>query len=144
MDEDQKKKVKITLIIVCLVIAAVLIFAQMGSDEVQIPEFEGELVWILCRNPDCQNSYTMPKKAYFEYLKEYDNPQSLGAPPLVCEKCSKESGYRAEKCDKCDEVFEPGSIFQIHGDVDDYPDRCPKCKHSKLEEKRGIKYKPKR
>jgi hypothetical protein len=144
MEEDQKKKVKIAVIVVCLVAAAVLALAQMDSDEVEIPEFKGQVVWVLCRNPECEGSYTMPKNAYFVYLKENDNPQSLGPPALICEKCSKESGYRAEKCEKCDLVFEEGSIFQIHGDVDDYPDRCPKCKHSKREEKRGVIYKPKR
>ena len=144
MEEDQRKKVMIVVIVVCLVSAAGLVLMQTGSDEAQIPEFKGEIVWVLCRNPDCEHSYTMPKNAYFVYLKENHDPQLLGPPALVCEKCTKESGFRAIKCEKCAEVFESGSIFQIHEDVKDYPDRCPKCGHSKLEEKRGVIYKPKR
>jgi hypothetical protein len=144
MEEDQKKRVMVVVIVVCLVGAAGLTLMQMDSDEAEIPEFEGEIVWVLCRNPDCQGSYKMSKNAYFVYLKENDDPRSMGAPALLCQECSKESGFRAEKCEKCAEVFEPGSIYQIHGDVSDYPDRCPKCRYSKREEDRGVKYKPKR
>ncbi len=91
MEEDQKKKVMIVDIVVCLVSAAGLVLMQTGSDEAQIPEFKGEIVWVLCRNTNCEHSYTMPKNAYFVYLKENDDPQSPGPPALICQECSEEN-----------------------------------------------------
>jgi hypothetical protein len=143
MEDDQKKMVKVGIIVGCLVVAGVIMVSQLGSDEVKIPDFEGETIWVLCRNPACGTNYQMSKNAYFVYLKENDDPRVPVPPGLICEKCGEKSGYRAEKCPKCGEVYESGAIFGVHGDVDDYPDRCPKCRYSKQEEKRGVPYKPK-
>jgi hypothetical protein len=47
---------------------------------------------------------------------------------LTCTKCGKNSVFKAEKCPTCSEIFFTGSI------PNDFPDRCPKCKHSKTED----------
>ena len=64
------------------------------------------------------------------------------APAMTCQKCNELSVFQAVKCIKCGLAYEKGSIFSVHGDVDDYPDRCPECRYSPREERRGVVYKP--
>jgi hypothetical protein len=146
MDEDKKKKVMLGIIVFSVLVVAIMTVGRMGGDDDTnvIPEFEGQVEWVLCRNPGCEADYSVPMKVFYEYMQEHREPGSSMVPALVCEKCNQESVYRAVKCGKCELVFEPGSIYQVHGDRRDYSDRCPKCKYSKHEEDRGVKYKPKR
>ena len=145
MDEDKKKRVMLVIIVVCMSIVAIMTIARMRKpDKDKIPEFEGQVEWVLCRNTACGTNYSIPMKNFHEQLQKIREPGSPVLPPLVCEKCGEGSIYRAVKCVKCELVFEPGSIYQIHGDPRDYSDRCPKCNHSKREEDRGVKYTPKK
>lgn len=90
------------------------------------------MTWIKCRNPQCKAQYQITLKEYFEHAEGYlkEHPNSLVPPSLACEKCEKETAYRALKCEKC------GLIFEAGWRGPDYYDRCPKCKFSKVEEKR--------
>ncbi len=145
MDEDKKKKVMLGIIGVSVLVVAIMTIGRMGGDKAgEIPEFEGQVEWVLCRNPDCEANYSMPMKDFYEKLNELRPPGSPVVPAFVCEKCNEESVFRAVKCEKCELIFEPGSIYSVHGDTDDYGDRCPKCKYSHKEIKRGITYKPRK
>ena len=144
MEDDQKKKVKVAIIVVCLVVAAVVGLTQMGEDEAEIPAFEGMEVWVLCRNPSCEAEYPVPKKDYHEYVQANADPHLPTAPPMKCEKCSEMSVFAGIRCAKCELVFEKAAIFDVTGDRGDYPDRCPKCRYSQREVDRGVIYKPKR
>ena len=52
---------------------------------------------------------------------------ALQASTLVCEKCGKESAFKAEKCEKCGKIFFAGAV------PNDLADRCPECGYSKTE-----------
>jgi ribosomal protein L40E len=69
----------------------------------------------------------MDKRDYYEYIKEHQDAHAMAITAVVCPKCGEESGYRAEKCEKCGLVFERGTIPH------DFTDRCPKCSYSKEE-----------
>ncbi len=91
-----------------------------------------EMIWAKCNDPNCKAEYQMGLKAYFKYIEEHAIPMAPTAPPLVCEKCRKQSGFRAEKCTNpdCGIVFFRGAVPK------DFVDRCPDCKRSETEEKR--------
>jgi hypothetical protein len=88
------------------------------------------MYWVKCSNSDCEHEWEMDRKDYFAYLKEHRDPTSMAAPAVVCPECGKESGYRAEKCDKCGLVFKRGSVPH------DFADRCPSCSFSETEDRR--------
>jgi hypothetical protein len=89
-------------------------------------------IWAKCNNPACKAEYQTSKKGYFEYVEEHANPMAPTVPPMVCEKCGKQSVFRAEKCmnPDCGIVFLWGSV------PNDFADRCPECKRSETEENR--------
>lgn len=132
MEESKKKPIMIGIIVVCLALAGVITFCRNGSvspDDLDV--FKGELIWVKCRNPNCEAEYQMDKKKYFEWMRDNTTPMTMEMPAMVCEKCGEESAYRAIKCEKCGLVFEryaagPGELA----------DRCPKCGYSKIEAKR--------
>ena len=93
---------------------------------------ETDMIWVKCKNSDCKAAYQMGKRAYYKYIEENIEPMAMVAPPLVCEKCSKKSVYRAEKCvnQDCGLVFLRGSV------PNDFADRCPACSNSNIEGQR--------
>jgi len=102
--------------------------AKFGIEDIS-PE---EMIWVKCNNPDCKAEYQMGKQAYFKYVEEHMDPMAMVAPPVVCEKCGKESVFRAEKCQNadCAIVFFRGSV------PNDFADRCPECGRSETEDSR--------
>jgi predicted RNA-binding Zn-ribbon protein involved in translation (DUF1610 family) len=130
MEEGKKKVIMIIVIVACLVAAGIIYYATHsggGGGGIESIKRGTETVWVKCRNTKCENEWQMDKRDYFEYLKEHQEPTSMTIPAIVCPKCGEESGYRAEKCENCGLVFERGSV------PNDFPDRCPKCGHSKEE-----------
>jgi hypothetical protein len=105
---------------------AVGVTRGMGLDELK----RGVKYWVKCVDAKCGHMWQMDRKDYFQYLREHQDPMSLAAPAIVCPKCSKESGYRAEKCENCGLVFVRGGIPH------DFADRCPQCGRSKTEDDR--------
>ena len=90
----------------------------------------GEMVWVKCLDPNCGAEYQMRKRDYFQYLVNHQDPMSIMAPAIVCNRCGNESVYRAEKCAKCGLVFRRSSIPH------DFADRCPECGFSSTEDMR--------
>jgi predicted Zn-ribbon and HTH transcriptional regulator len=127
-----KNTIYTLIIVVCFIGAGVLaytfIFSSGGS---QISD--DEMTWVKCNNPACGAEYEMGKRKYYEDVEEkaQANPMAMTSPPLTCEKCGKNSIYRAIKCENCGNVFIEG----ISG-ANDLSDRCPKCKHSAIEDSR--------
>lgn len=127
-------KKKITLILIalvcCLLLAAVIILTTRSGDLTSIPDLKGEMTWVKCDNPDCGISYEMARQDYYQLVdKKQRETGSINVPPIACEKCGKESLFRAVKCEKCQAVF-----FYVSGSVEDYADRCSECGFSKLED----------
>lgn len=88
------------------------------------------MYWVKCTNSDCEHEWQMDRGDYFGYLEEHQDPTSMAAPAIVCPECGKESGFRAEKCNKCGLVFKRGSVPH------DFADKCPSCSFSELEDRR--------
>jgi len=122
------------IIIAACILVAVLVFVKTrsgggsgGLDSIS----DTEQVWMKCRS--CNGSFEISRKQYYKDISEKAAASASAmmlTPPLTCQKCSKNSAFLAEKCPNCGEVFISGSI------PNDFPDRCPKCKHSKVEDSR--------
>jgi predicted Zn-ribbon and HTH transcriptional regulator len=121
------------IIIAACVLVAVLVFVKTrsggsgGIDSISATE----MVWMKCRA--CNASYEMPRKQYYKEITEKAAASATAmmlTPPLTCQKCGKNAAFLAEKCPNCGEIFFSGSI------PNDFPDRCPKCKHSAVEDSR--------
>jgi len=136
MEESKRKPIMIGVIVLCLIAAGAILWGTGGGGGGTVDTIpEGELIWVKCANDSCGATYQMSKKAYFKYIEENAQTMSPTAPPLVCEKCGEQSGYRAEKCTNpaCGIVFFRGAV------PNDFADRCPECGHSKTEEIRDAR-----
>ena len=129
------KNVIYAIVIVACILVAVLVFVKTrsGGGSTGIDSMsDTEQVWMKCRS--CNATYEMSHKEYLKQIAEKAKAGGATAmmftPPLTCAKCSKNSAFLAEKCPNCNEIFFTGSI------PNDFPDRCPKCKHSKTEDTR--------
>jgi hypothetical protein len=96
-------------------------------------EFAYRHTWMLCRNPACGNSWQMNLKEYWQMVEKFriEHPGLMENPAAACPACDEPSGYIAVKCEKCELVFEKGTVPR------DYEDRCPKCKFSRIEKNRA-------
>jgi hypothetical protein len=133
MEAGTKKIVMVTIIIVCLVAAAVIALVgrtgrQTGYETID-PK---EMMWVKCANPDCGAEYEMSKQEYHKTAQEKINLADLfQKPALVCNECGEESIYKAFKCPKCGKVSFWGGAGR-----DDFQDRCPECGYSETEDVR--------
>ena len=119
------------IIALCLIVAAVVVFATRSSDPSGIDSLSDTAqVWVVCTA--CNASYQMGEKGFYTQLR--DRTAQLANPMarafLTCQKCGKDRVVKAVKCDKCGEIFPEGIV------PNDFDDRCPKCKFSATEEKR--------
>jgi hypothetical protein len=131
MDADKKKPIMIGIIVVCIGLAvAITVKTQSGEEGGLETVKRGQMIWILCTNADCEHSWEMDKKDFFQYLQEHQDPMSMAAPLVLCDNCGEESGVRAEKCKQCGHLFPRSSIPH------DFADRCPECSYSDLEARR--------
>jgi len=133
MEDSRKKPIMIGVIVVCLGVAAAVTLMRGsggGSGIDAIPD--DKMTWVKCSNPACKAEYEMGEKQYFKGMEERLNPMAMARStvPLTCEKCGKDSLFRAEKCvnPSCGAVFFRDSV------PNDLFDRCPECKQSKTEE----------
>ncbi len=129
MEAGKKKVIMVVVIVACLIAAGIITYKTSTGNSGSLESFErGELTWLKCRNPDCAHTWQMDMKDYLEYVEE--NRIGMTVPAVVCPECGEDSGYRAEKCEKCGFIFERGSV---PGEI---ADQCPKCGHSALRESR--------
>jgi uncharacterized OB-fold protein len=130
MEEGKKKIIMIIVILVCIVAAIIITVAtHSGSSAGGIESIPtGTMVWLKCRNPQCENTWQMDRRDYYDFIDKHR--EGFVVPGIVCPKCGQAQGYIAEKCEKCGFVFEKGTA------PNDYTDRCPKCGYSAQEELR--------
>ena len=138
MDESQKKNLMIGIIVVCLIVAGYLAYANLtGGSAGSINSIPAdEMVWVKCTNKSCQAEYQMGKRQYYEQVEEVVRKNPMASyTPVKCEKCGNNTALLAEKCPYCGTIFITGSI------PGDQPDRCPNCKKSATEESRNARKK---
>jgi len=131
MEDSRKKPIMIGVIVVCLIVAGLVTFARRGGSGGGINDIpDDKMTWVKCNNPSCNAEYEMKDKDFYEAMKGRFNPMARTTPALTCEKCGKDSLFKALKCPYCSTVFfkegVPGKIF----------DFCPNCKKSATEESR--------
>ena len=132
MEESKKKAVMIGVIVACVAVAGVVTYIRYSGSSSGIEGIPaGEMMWVKCSNKACNAEYQISKRDYYQFMKEHANPLA-SAPPMVCQKCGKDSVYAAVKCEnpQCGTVFFENSVRG------DFPDRCPKCGYSATEESR--------
>jgi hypothetical protein len=132
MEESRKKPIMIAVIVVCLGVAAFITFRGRGGGDALDGIPDDAMVWVKCNNPSCNAEYEMNEKEYIKQMREQLIDPDAPSPPLTCEKCGKPSLYGAMKCGNpaCGIVFFKGAV------PNDFEDRCPKCRISKMEEER--------
>jgi len=128
MEESKKKAIMVAVIVVFLVLAGAIAYINRPSSSSTAAMKRGTMLWVKCANPDCGVEYEMDMKDYYEYLQSHREGTTVIYPP--CKECGEQSIYRAVKCEKC------GSVFFYGQAGEDYPDRCPQCSYSKMEEER--------
>ena len=102
---------------VCILLAVVVFVKTRGGGSGINDLSDSEMTWVKCLK--CNQGYEMSLKQYITQVSEKSmaNPSPMPVTlPLTCEKCG--------------EVFREGAV------QNDFPDRCPKCKHSATEAKR--------
>lgn len=112
--------------IICIIIVmAIGITFQTRKKTYGIESIDSsEMIWVKCTK--CGAAYQMGQKDYLLYLQEQGEP--MVKPPMSCKECNADGVYVAEKCERCGEVFFSGSGFG------DFPDRCPGCGYSSIED----------
>lgn len=133
MEESKKNTVKIVIIAACLASAGLVYYFTSPKGSSGSAFKAGEKTWIICR--DCGETFEMEYNDYLENIPQNTGRMEMGRmemgpPVLTCEKCGQDSAYKAIQCEKCQAVFEPGSVPR------DMADRCPECDYSKIEESR--------
>jgi hypothetical protein len=121
------KKTYVIIIVICIACAiGITFFMNRGQSE---PITQSGDVQMLCSS--CGHSFTFSPQEYEATLKS--NIQKRGSArggDFECPKCSKVTAQKALKCPKCENVFIPdwGRV------KNDFPDRCPKCRFSEIEQ----------
>ena len=134
MDEDKKQKIMIGAIVGCLIIAGAIFFVSKGGGKPK--KVAAKPVLMVCANKSCKASYELSSEEYRQEMQGDSQGMDpmmmsmMGPIMLKCNDCGKKSLSVGEKCEKCETVFPSGTVKK------DYPDRCPKCKYSKIEELR--------
>ena len=132
MDESMKKPIMIAVIVVCLVLAGVITWRTRRGGGGGLNSIPADAkVLVKCANSECGAEYEVGRREYYAFLKKNMNPLLNSNPPMTCTQCGKPSIYPAVKCEKCGNVF-----FKNAGKPGDFPDRCPKCEYSKMEDER--------
>ena len=142
MDDSGKKRVMVAIVVICLVAAGVITF--IFNNPFSSSSGPKGPVQMLCVNPDCGYAFEISRNEYRKQMMEKGpmGPMMMGPMTALhaftCPKCGKKSAYVATKCPKCGKVFIPN-----YGITDDYPDRCPECGYSAMEERYGKRKKAK-
>jgi hypothetical protein len=131
------KNVKIVVAAACFIVAAsIFYFTVLGGSGGSLSSGDQKM-WFKCFNEKCNAAYSLTPDEFAKL--QGDNPTMMMMGQMQafqCQKCNQKTAYIATKCEneKCDEVFimqmgmVPGQANQ------DFPDRCPKCGYSAIEQ----------
>lgn len=118
---DVSKKKPIIFIVSCLVLAAgVTVFTRSGGGSIKNP------IQMLC--VECNAEFEVSHRQFDGHIKKY-GPMAARGMPFRCPECGEDSAYMAVKCKKC------ATVFLMDPAAGDYPDICPECGYSEIEER---------
>jgi DNA-directed RNA polymerase subunit RPC12/RpoP len=126
MTEETKKYLAIGLVVICLGFAGVMFYRTLFDTGPVKAEGMSALLCTQCGGfeiPADEFRELMNKKAADMLM-----PGQTGA--MECPKCGQKSCYTARKCTRCESIFAIGQAKDLK-----YPDRCPKCGFSMLEDR---------
>lgn len=130
MDEERKKYVMIGIVVVCIALAAGITYFNMGGSG---GGSGTRAVTMLCDS--CEATYELSSEEFKQAARDSgagQNPMMRMRGPMIfpCKECGEIAAYRATKCPECGEAF-------VTGDAGDqkYPDKCPSCGHSAIEQR---------
>ena len=139
MDDSKRKTVMVGIVITCIVLAVgITVYNNTGS-----PPGRKDKVLMMCSDPDCGETFEMTGDEYIKQSQEAGGDEVGGmggmmdigpvgvTPTVTCRHCGKDSAKLTTKCEKCDYVFIMNYEAPAEGE---YPDRCPECKYSAMEE----------
>lgn len=119
-----KQKVLIIIFAVCIVAAGAITYYSMTGGGAQVQQIPDRQEWFICTA--CKQVFSMTAQEYAEIMK---GTQTMGPAPIQCPHCKKTGAASACKCPQC------GHVFVLERKINDYADRCPKCKFSEYEQK---------
>lgn len=129
--------IKYTIIGICMGLAVLILGWQFwpsggGGGDTDIT--------MLCENPKCDKAYKMKPDEFQAAMSK----QGGGMDPMMmmggmgitleCKFCKQKTARIAYECPKCKNVFIQPNPMMAAGMTNDYPDRCPECKFSQIEE----------
>ena len=132
MNEQTKKNLAIGLVVVCLLVAGTMFYRSFfggGSGGGSTGDRQVALMCASC------GGFEVSVDEFREMMSQ-QGPGGMMMMPgqdaaMECPKCGKKSCYPAQKCKQCETIF-------VFGQARDkrYPDRCPKCSFSSIEDRR--------
>ncbi len=132
MENIKRKRILIVIIVICLSVTAVILFASIKkATSSKLDVFENQDTWVKCRNPKCKAEYQVNKKWYYSEIEKLGNPMLMETQGVECRECNLKSAFIAIKCPKCEVVFGKGASGPR-----ELADRCPSCGYSELEARR--------
>ena len=132
MDDSKKKMIMLGAVIICL-IGAVVMFSKSRSSNVKAIGGSKDVAF-KCTAEDCGSEFTMSLSEYNKLTKkQFPGGMPMGGAQVVaeCPVCKEKIAIPAIKCTKCGKIFFSNTV------EGDYPDICPECGFSRLQEGSG-------
>ena len=130
MDEQTKKYLVIGLAVVCLSVVVVMFYRSFGGGSGGGNTGDRQIA-LMCAS--C-GGFEVSVDEFREMMSQ-QGPEAMMMPgqaaAMECPQCGKKSCYQAQKCKECEAIF----VFGQARDKN-YPDRCPKCGFSNIEDRR--------
>jgi hypothetical protein len=130
MDEETKKYLSIGAAVICLLITGTIFYRTMlgGSSGSGGANREAALLCTTC------GGFEIPADVLREMMSQQDPATMMMRrmpAAMECPQCGKKTCYEAQKCQQCENIFVVGQARDRN-----YPDRCPKCSFSYIEDRR--------
>jgi len=132
MDEQTKQYLVIGITVVCLSVAGTMSYRSFfgGSGGGDTGDRQIALMCASC------GGFEVSVDEFREIMSQQGPDLMMMMMPgqaatMECPQCGKKSCYQAQKCKQCETIF-------VFGQAKDknYPDRCPKCSFSYIEDRR--------
>jgi hypothetical protein len=126
MIEDGKKFLLIGFVSIALLIAGTVFYRTIsGNSKTKV----NAAASVALKCTEC-GGFEVTLDEFNDILSKGSGGMGFGPKIVDCPKCGKHTCYVAQKCQKCQNIF-------VSGEANDerFPDRCPKCGFSKVEDR---------